>query len=350
MSLVDLQQKYDDFYTPRFTVTIGNEEYPETAGIITDVTVDATLDGANHCTVSMNAPYDHERSRLTDTDWDILSPGQDFAVKMGYADRLQPLFVGSVDSVEPTFPAEGMPTVTVTGYGSEHEMTDGNDSQTWDDATDGEVATDVASAYGFAGVEVDSTTVVRPKVVQDEETDYGFLSRLAERNDDGQGPFEAFARRNTFYFRAPADDATPTLSLGYGDSLQSFEPRTKDAPDVETVEVRHWNQKQRKTIVGSADYDGPGSGKQVVRQPVRSTEEAETVARAKLTQKARERFTGQAETIGLPEIAIGTTIELTGLGDRYSRTYYITDTKHRMSTRGYTTSFDVRLPDGEDLA
>ncbi|MFA9516355.1 phage late control D family protein [Halopenitus sp. H-Gu1] len=349
MDLTSLQRKYDDFYTPRFAVTIDGETYSESHGVITDVSVDATLGGADRFSLSVNTLFDHETQRFTDLDWEQFRTGASITIELGYGDRLEELLRGSIDEVMPRFPESGTPTVEVSGYGPLHDMAEGTDSDSWDETTDAEVVQEVADEYEFGSIVVDDTGVSRPKVVQDDESDFAFLQRLAERNDAGNGPFEVYSSRGDFHFAASDDTGDPVVTLAYGDSLLSFEPKSKDVPKVETLEVRHWDPKRKESIVGTATNEG-GEGKRVERQPVRSRAEADAVASAKLTKAARGRLTGRGETIGLPELRIGEPIELGGLGDRYSATYYVTDTTHRVGTDGYTTQFEVRLPDGEALA
>lgn len=348
MDLITLQHKYEDFYTPRYAVTVDGEAYRESHGLITSVSVDATIDGADRFTLSINALFDREEGRFMAIDWDSFSPGATVEIELGYGDRLEGVMAGTIDEVTPSFPASGTPTVEVSGYGPLHEMTEGTNSDSWDEKKDSDVVSEVARAYGFNSVVVDDTGVSRPKVVQDDESDFAFIQRLSERNDAGNGPYEVYSSRGDFHFRASGDNGDPTLNLAYGKSLKSFESKSKDVPKIEEMEVRHWDPKKKESIVGSAKHDG-GDGKKVVRQPVRSKAEADAVASAKLTKAARGRLTGRGETIGLPEIRVGEPIELGGLGDRYSTTYYVTSATHRVGSRGYTTQFQVRLPDGEEL-
>jgi methyl-accepting chemotaxis protein len=66
MDLTVLHRKYDGFYTPRYTVTIDGEAYSESHGLITDVSVDATLDGADRFSFTVNALFDREARRISD--------------------------------------------------------------------------------------------------------------------------------------------------------------------------------------------------------------------------------------------------------------------------------------------
>jgi phage protein D len=51
---------------------------------------------------------------------------------------------------------------------------------------------------------------------------------------------------------------------------------------------------------------------------------------------------GNGESIGLPEIMADTNVELKGLGKMFSKTYYVDQSTHTVSTSGYKTSFKVK--------
>ena len=50
----------------------------------------------------------------------------------------------------------------------------------------------------------------------------------------------------------------------------------------------------------------------------------------------------RAESIGIPEIRAGETIILTGLGEKFSQKYFITETTHQISSSEYETTFTIR--------
>ena len=45
MDLGELVQQYDGFYAPRFVVTVDTRSFSESSGLISDLSIDATLDG-----------------------------------------------------------------------------------------------------------------------------------------------------------------------------------------------------------------------------------------------------------------------------------------------------------------
>jgi phage protein D len=88
-------------------------------------------------------------------------------------------------------------------------------------------------------------------------------------------------------------------------------------------------------------------GKQPVlrlRQPVFSVAEADDRASAVLNEQAGKFLTGDAETIGLPEIRPDCTVMLDNLGAPFSRTYYVQQATHKIDGNGYRTRFSVKGP------
>lgn len=344
MSFEQLHSKYGGFYAPAFEVKIDGQKITKSHGIITSVSVDATMDGADHFSLSVDGTFDFDERTFEGFDWETFPIGGNVAIEVGYGEELESVFVGSINAIKPSFPADGPPSVEISGYGRQHELTKNTNSASWEEKTDSEAAQDVIDRYDFDDT-VDSTSIPHRNIVQDDQTDAAFLEQLAKRNDEGNGPFEVFARRDEFYFRAPRDDREPSMTLRYGPSLQSFSPEYSDATQVQEVEVRHYDPATGEQITGSASQD-EGSGKRVVSVPVRSREEADNEAKALLNRQSTRQLSGQGETVGIPELDVGETIEIEGLGERFSKVYYVEQVTHRVDNSGYTTSFSVRLPDG----
>lgn len=353
MKLGDLAERYGNFYTPRFRLQVGSNRFLESDGVVSDVSVDSVLDGADRFSFTLQYPFDHEDRRFRGLSWETFEPGTPVTVWMGYENLLgsdptttptaDPLLVGSIASVKPTFPAEGAPSISVSGFDRLHELTAGTNSDSWDDSSDSDVVTTVIQTYSadFPTREITQTDVPRKKIVQEKESDYRLLKRLADRNG-----FELFARLETFYFRPPPRQPTPELTLTYGDSLRSFSPELNDAETVETVEVRHWDETRKKEIVGKAKSTG-GRGKLVLRRTVRSKAEADRVAEAALAARMAGELRGRGETVGLPELRVGewVTLDIGGADDdgvtRFDGDYYVEEVTHRIGTSGYQTSFQV---------
>jgi hypothetical protein len=79
-----------------------------------------------------------------------------------------------------------------------------------------------------------------------------------------------------------------------------------------------------------------------LRQPVFTQAEANKRAKAAFNERAKQFLTGEAETIGLPEIRPDRSVSLENLGDPFSRTYYVHQATHKVDTGGYRTRFKVK--------
>jgi phage protein D len=79
-----------------------------------------------------------------------------------------------------------------------------------------------------------------------------------------------------------------------------------------------------------------------VRQPVFTQAEADKRAKAVLGKMTKKFLTGDAESVGLPELRPDRTVELANLGKAFSKVYYVEQAAHRIDSGGYRTRFKVR--------
>ena len=329
-------------YSPRFELDVGGTTYQETGGRVGNLTVETTVDGADMCRFTLNYPYDPEHQDFDELDWGAIDPGTEVEASVGWGGEgtVEPVFVGTSQSVSVDFSPEGGQTVDVTAYGVLHEMMQGVVERSWSETTVVDVAKEVLNEY-FSTVEVDGNGSERNRIIQHGQNDYRFVRQLAD--DYG---FEFYAERDTAYFtqRSSLKD-DPELTLTYGNTLDTFAAEISEADLVETVEVRYWDMSTEKEIVGEASNQ-TGEGKEVFRVTCDSQEEADDIAKSRLDALSMARATGYGETDGIPDLTAGTVIEIQDLGDRFDRSYYVTRAAHRLSTAGYRTAFDVKeLPE-----
>lgn len=345
MSLAAVRKKYDDFYMPRFAVEVDGTTFTETTGVVSQLSVSTTVDGADRFSFSLNNLFSPESGEFEGIDWALTETDTPVSVSMGYGNALERMVVGTVESAEPQFPADGVPTVEVSGYGRLHELMTGTKTKTWDRdtvedrVTDANVVSKVLDrgGYDFGTVVVDETELEFPRIIQDNKTDYQFFVDRAKKYN-----YEVFVGTDTFYFRAPRENEPSTFELAYGESLRSFTPQLNRSNDVSEVKVRWNDRKGRDVIEGRAEGTDPSAESRVVRTPVESRREADRIAKAEADRIKQGRITGRGETIGVPEIVAGITVELSGVTRRFDGRYYVESADHQLSTGGYTTTFTVR--------
>jgi phage protein D len=339
MDFTDLQAAYGGFYTPRFEIRVGQanpETFTEADGRVSGLSVETALDRLNRVSFTLNGVFDPENRQFVAEYTETFEEGRLLEVRLGYGDTRKLVFRGRIDTLRPEFPESSGPRVSVAGHDLLDGLTDGTGRGSWSETTLDTVVSDLVGGLDFRGQDIAGSDVSFTRLAHPETSDYQFLSRLA-----GEYGFERFSRAGVFHFREPQPDREPMLELEYGRSLRSFAP-SADAgeSDVGTVKVRHWDEKRKTEIVGTAEVTDGGSETRVHKTPVRSTAEAERRADAvarRLSKGPRSR----GETLGIPDLEIGTVIDLDGLGDDHSGSYYVESANHRIDAGGYTTDFEV---------
>lgn len=325
-------------YSPRFELDVGGTTYQEAGGIISDIVVETTVEGADLCEFRINKPFDPEHHDFMDFEWDDIEPGTDVDLELGWggSGTTEPVFTGTIQAYRTEFDTSTGPTLSVTAYGLLHEMMHGDVERSWEDETVSNVAEEVLGDY-FSNTDVNGPGIERNLIVQHEENDYRFVRELAA--DYG---FEFYAERDTAYF-TPRDSIggeDPVATITYGSGMDSFTGEISQAEQIESVEVRYWDMSDEKEVVGTASGGG-GEGTQVFRVLCDSQEEADQIAESRLSELTMSRARGHGEVDGNPAIVAGTVIELDELGERFSKKYYVSRASHRLTGSGYKTSFEV---------
>jgi phage protein D len=141
---------------------------------------------------------------------------------------------------------------------------------------------------------------------------------------------------------------TPTLTLSQQVgkvTVRGWDPRTKQA-----ITATSTPEDLPRTTGGGDGQSGPAAadsalqGRQdvVVDAPVASEEEARELAKSLLRERAYEFITATGRIAGLPELRPGDNLEIYGLGQRFSGSYFVKRVEHSLSASGFFTDFTVR--------
>ncbi|HEV7991896.1 MAG TPA: hypothetical protein VGP25_08730 [Gemmatimonadaceae bacterium] len=330
---------------------------------VSQIEVDLVLGAASRFSFTVPNAYSHKlRAFLSGRGanvLDLLAFGKEIEVCMGYGDaKSTPVAVaGAITEITTSFPDGGAPELSISGYDHGFALTMGKNSRTWTKARDSEAAQEIAS-FNNLGSKIETTKEKHAQIEQNQESDWEFLKKLADRNH-----FELYVdERKTLHFGPPNDKATAIARLAYGEGLLSFKPEANLAGQISRVEVYGWDAKAKKTIIGRASageesgLTGKSAGQHLdafvrdpskrptlrLRQPVFTQAEADQRAKAALNERAKKFLTGEGETIGLPEIRPDRNIELDRLGAPFSKTYYVQQATHKIDSSGYRTRFKVK--------
>jgi uncharacterized protein len=364
MELATYAERYRNFYAPTFAVRVGGSDLMRDIYVaVSQIEVDMVLGAASRFSFTVCDCYDEKlhafKSGRGKDLLKILTFGAETQVYMGYGDAKSiPIALsGMITEITTNFPEGAAPELAIAGYDNGFPMRLGKNSRTWTKSRDSEAASEIASFNNLQG-KIAPTTEAHAQIEQNQEDDWGFLKKLADRNH-----YELFVdEQKILHFGPPNDKADAVVRLIYGQGLLSFKPEANLAGQVSRVEVYGWNPKTKEKILGIATtgeesgLTGKSAGQFLnqfvrdsskrptlrLRQPVFTQAEANQRAKAALNEKAKQFLTGEGETIGLPEIRPDRNVELDGLGAPFSKTYYIQQATHKIDSSGYRTRFKVK--------
>jgi uncharacterized protein involved in type VI secretion and phage assembly len=274
--------------------------------------------------------------------------GKKLEVRLGAIDEqaTKTLFEGDILTLLPTF-GKGGAGLTVRAYDRAHLMHRSRKVRTFQNQTSTDIVKKVAGDYGLS-FEGESSGEPHDFMQQDNETDWDFVLRLAERCG-----FMFRVRQSKAYFGKKGLDET--VELKWPDTLSSFEPRVTAVQQVSSVSVYAHDPKTKQAIEAEASRPEQIAQIGVVRddvknafaeatvhvatEPVKSMGEANGLAQALLDKLANGYIAAEGEGPGNPGVRAGATVKVSGVGSSFSGTYRVAMSKHVLRSGGYTTQF-----------
>jgi uncharacterized protein len=298
--------------------------------------------------------WDLVKGELTWVDNKLFDCGNTVEIQMGYA-KLETLIFGQITGLEPSFSQDSAPTLTVRGHDLSHRLMRGTKSRDFSQMKDSEIASQIARERGL-DAKVEDSQEKLDRVSQSNITDWKFLQERAKKTG-----YEVFVRNKTLYFRSPQNASSQILKLNRKDDLLEFSARLSTMNQVGQVEVQGWDPKQKKRFISKAGVGdetttmkGSTSGPKAANQEfgktdriidnivVSSQAQADRIALKTFNKIALNYITGNGSCLGRTDLHPGTTIEITGIGKRFSGSYYVNAVTHSYSkTQGYRTQFSV---------
>ena len=202
--------------------------------------------------------------------------------------------------------------------------------------TSSDIVTKLVQASGFTA-DCDPSGDPHEFMQQDNETDWDFIWRLAERVG-----FEFVVEDTVAHFRKPvADDP---VQLEWPTTLRSFAPRVTATQQVQQVSLAAQDPKTKQAIsvtAGSADQIAKigvdretvagafaSAATHIATEPVKSQSEGTAVAQALLDKLANGYIAAEGVCPGNPDIKTGIAVQVSGLGNKYSGIYRVAAVTH----------------------
>lgn len=261
------------------------------------------------------------------------------------------VFKGEIVAIEPEFDAKGV-SVGIRAYDRTHRLQHGKKVRTFQQTSASDMVNKVVSDAGLS-VDCTSTSVVYDFFQQSAETDREFIRRLERMHD-----YELLDNGDKLEFRPASTVGGPAATLSYQQNLLSFSPRITSAQQDKDVEVRGWDLKGKQVITGhqsSIEREAAqiGAARSSVNGKVGKTllvsdRTVNTSGEANLLAKSTMERTGAAFVeaegccMGDPKVKAGETVELKGLGTKFSGKYVVNTVTHVLRSPGtYKTYFTI---------
>ncbi len=381
-------------FAPELRLAIDGTAVPNALrASIASVSLQTGLEGADRVELALA----NEGRRWLDHP--LFRIDRELSLFMGYApDPLHQMFVGEIVGANASFPADGLPRLTVVAQDRRQRMQKGNRARWFAVAVpayanlpvlDPVVAAGVAGTYGLipitdpigaamaillGGVQVaiakaqsasdpsDPDSAQKTMRVQAGESDLDFLARVARENGwdlsiDHDGPLGGRLIR----FGSPADRLESEVQLKWGRDLVDFSPRISTVGQVAGVQVFVWQQSQQSALAVSVGWDwdrqslslsimpaeaaasAPIDGPQLllIDRPVTLADAPRTIL-GELLPRLNKRQTASGSTLGDPRIRAGTVLQVEGVGEQFGGRYRVTSAHHTLDSGGWKTSFECR--------
>ncbi len=286
-------------------------------------------------------------------DGALLKLGAEIKIYGGDTLSPQQIFSGKVTALEASFPDKSSPELHVLAEDGLQVARLKRRTAVYDNATLAGIAQQIAGDLGLQP-QVDGLTSNIGTQVQYNETDLGFLRRLLARYD---ADMQVVGTQLQVSPRSQVHRNQIELRLNF--ELRSLRVIADLAHQTTEVNLSGWDVKQGQAVQVSSQA-GPTApatgtpGSQILQNvfgqrkehlghlAVADSSEAQSVANAAFDARARRFVVAHGVTEGNPALRVGTSLKLSGLGQRFSNTYYVTRTRHRYNTTsGYETEFEA---------
>jgi phage protein D len=264
--------------------------------------------------------------------------GSHLEIKLGAREELTTttLFEGDIVSLDVDF-GPGSVELLVRGFDASHVLQRSRRVRTFQNQTARYIVEKILGDTDLDW-ETDASGDPYEFIQQDNETDWDFIWRLAERIG-----FEFVVQDGTAQFRRQTNDRHP-VQLEWPKKLHSFSPRVTAIQQVKEVTLAAHDPKTKDTIDATAGdphqlakigierqtisqaFDG--ASLHIATAPVASHAEGQAVAQALLDKLANAYVAAEGMCDGNPQIKAGNAIEVTGVGEKFSGTYRISAATH----------------------
>jgi Rhs element Vgr protein len=285
---------------------------------------------------------------------DLFKPGKKLKISAGYHQKEETIFEGLIVGHGIRIPEDGNPELCVKAVDAAASMTVQKKNRYFVDAKDSDAIAKVFGDHGGIQGSCESTPFLHERVIQMDSTDWDFVLSRADQNgllvvvDDGKVTVKK------------PESSKDSVSLTFGKDIGSLELDVDARFQVEKVSVDSWNLstnevtksesseptvpaignlkgKELASILSATDYHMHSAG------PIDASD-LKAWADAKLMRSRYSLLRGKIKFYGTAAPKPDTTVNLSGLGTRFTGSAYISGVYHRIKDMHWETELTIGLP------
>ena len=375
----------DDLFH-RVTVSAAGAEY-DLSNDLTSLSIEEDETRPDMLVVNLADPYK--------VFGHALQEGMDVEVELGWTDDHSLVFRGRIHQVDASFPAEGVPHLTLRAHDNSMRLGLRRRNRPWSDTNLSGIARRIADDHGFAQKDVrldGDPSFSGNGIRQHDETDLAFLHRLAESygaetyvNARDSGDEFVFLSqraimtsdpevtlyhgrcgvRDTLYsFQARADVAEIQLPRVFGgvdyDRGEALDPVEAPVEAVgseddtffdENMTAFSEREPERAAQLQGLIASAPVAREQVITDlgevervtaPTFTTADDLSARRQNQFSTSIDGMCGSGATTGNKNLRAQTNVGLQDVGARFSGIWFLTQVRHVLDSGGYRTDFECK--------
>jgi uncharacterized protein involved in type VI secretion and phage assembly len=343
-------------YLPQlFLKVAGAKVSEEIMDDIISVEVDQSLHLPDMFTINLRDEFTGSGCKWMDGNTFDLGKLVEISIEPGDGGERNELFNGEITAIEPEFDPEDGATLLIRGHNKLHRLHRGTKTRSFQEQTDSQIVTKLAGECGLSA-DVESTRPSHEHVIQYNQTDMEFIQDMARRNG-----YFVYVDRGKLIFRSKPVSRGSGPVLKWGENLQELQARMTTAEQVERAEVHGWDAKKKVAIdakaaspsikpgISGESHGGKAAKKAfgresievVINHPVNTTDEAKAIAQSVINEKCNAFLQAEGTCDGNTAVRAGTTVEINGVGAKFSGKHLLTRSIHRYDSDGYNTRFEI---------
>ena len=365
LTYAGLLDTYQGFSSPEASVFINGSDFYRDDMIVTDISIELTSGfEASVASLRVYNVFDKYTGKFK---YDAIKKqvilGASLEIRLGYLGTVIPVFIGFISDVAFGFDPIDLPYIEIRAMDAKGAMMSNSYAQQLKADSYGQAVSEILKRTSYeklrkesiiSAIHVTDTpdkstggkegeTAYTVEMV--EESDYEFIVKAAKKFN-----YEFYIDRGAVYFRKAKSDTSILMELGVGAGLVKFEIGYGITGLVGQVEVRSMDpgtgkmvsakKKLSNTIsTGSIASGIISSSQKVYIDPTAMTQEQADARAAYLAEEISYRLgTLECTCPGIPDLAPGRFVKVTGLGVPVDNTFYVTNVIHDFRTEsGYQT-------------